>query len=601
MLSLHKRRLFTTEQRTYIFDRADGLCEKCSDILGDNWEADHIVRYTDGGLTTVSNAQALCKQCHILKTRVENILENSIRDTLSGKTPRKWQVEALQAIEEVRLQGATNHFAINATPGAGKTVLMELVARHFVEKGLVDSVLVLVPTDKLRTDCAEAFLDDLGFKLVASAGALQVRDAKDSIGQVVTYHQLSNAEHLDTALDHWTRNGKKLFVIADEIHHAADHADSSWGEALNYALERAEYGLLLSGTLWRTDLQKIPGIPYLKGADQELLANPHYSLSLRTATDEGYVSPVWFDITNITLERKLEGVDDGVNDLISVAIKDLADKDADVALREIVDNPHLDGIKALLADADASLQHMKLLHLEKYGNDPEAPAPPAGLIVCMSKKAANATAAILMELTGGKQRPVVVHGSVGADCKKRIKDFSQYKGQRDWIISVGMISEGVDIPRIKVISYLTNKKTRLIFSQIVGRAQRIRTDNYGNPLPEAAKVYMPAHIDLQQYSEEFMEEQGLSALEAVLAEKPEKALDKDLEKILEKRDKAEKEVKEKLYQLVSTQVIGHSNMLNGEYMGTSDAFFRLMLESHIDRETAAALHQKALALNILVQ
>ena len=600
MLSLHKRRLFTAEQRTYIFDRADGRCEHCRCALDDSWEADHIVRFKDGGLTTVSNAQALCKQCHVLKTRVETTLDVAFRDTLTGKTPRKWQKEALVAVETVRLQGETNHFAVNATPGAGKSLFMQLVARHFLDKGLIDTILCLVPTDTLRKQGADSFKEDIGIQLVAAAGALQVKDTNGAIGQVVTYQQLSHAEHLDTVIDYWTRDGKRLFVIADEIHHAADHADSSWGEALNYALERAQYALLLSGTLWRTDLQKIPGIPYLPGSDQELLANPHFSLSLREATEEGYVTPVWFDITNIKLERKLEDFDESVGDLISVALNELGDKDADVALREIVNNPHLEGVKALLADAHKSLVKMRTRHMETYGVDSEAKPPPAGLVVCMNKKVADATAAVLMEVTG--KRPVIVHGSVGSDCKKRIKTFS--KSDKEWIVSVGMISEGVDIPRIKVIAYLTNKKTKLIFSQIVGRAQRTRTDQYGKPIEEAAKVYMPAHYELETFSEEFLEEQGMGALEGLLKEKPEKQLDKNLEKILDElKDEKEKEQKvvQQLYRVVSTNVVGHSNLLNGEYMGADDAFFQAARDLGIDQTTAIAFHKRALDLGLLSQ
>ena len=167
-----------------------------------------------------------------------------------------------------------------------------------------------------------------------------------------------------------------------------------------------------------------------------------------------------------------------------------------------------------------------------------------------------------------------------------------------------MISEGVDIPRIKVIAYLTNKKTKLLFSQIVGRAQRTRTDQYGKIIEEAAKVYMPAHFELEKYSEEFLEEQGMAALEALLKEKPEKQVDKDLDKILEnlKEEKDhQKEVTQQLYQLISTNVVGHSNLLNGEYMGSDDAFFQAARDLGIDQATAAAFHKRALDLGILAQ
>jgi superfamily II DNA or RNA helicase len=42
----------------------------------------------------------------------------------------------------------------------------------------------------------------------------------------------------------------------------------------------------------------------------------------------------------------------------------------------------------------------------------------------------------------------------------------------DVIISVGMISEGVDIPRLRVLVYLPNARTELAFRQAVGRVVR---------------------------------------------------------------------------------------------------------------------------------
>ena len=162
----------------------------------------------------------------------------------------------------------------------------------------------------------------------------------------------------------------------------------------------------------------------------------------------------------------------------------------------------------------------------------------------------------------------------------------------------------MDIPRIKVIAYLTNKKTKLIFSQIVGRAQRTRIDQYGKPIEEAAKVYMPAHYELEAFSEEFLEEQGMSALEGLLKEKPEKQLDKNLEKILDElKDEKEKEQKvvQQFYRVVSTNVVGHSNLLNGEYMGADDAFFQAARDLGIDQTTAIAFHKRALDLGLLAQ
>ena len=601
MLSLHSKRLFTDKQREHIKDRANGKCENCGCELGDHWEADHKERFADGGETSVANAQALCIECHKQKTKLENYLDHAFRKTLTGKLPRQWQQDALKRVEELRTgPSGLNHFCISACPGAGKSLFMELVARHFLHIGLIDTILCIVPTDNLRTDAARNFKQDIGINLVAQAGDLKVKSASGCIGQVVTYSQLSNEENLDVSIDYWTRDGKKLLVIADEIHHAADHADSSWGKALSYALDRADFGLLLTGTLWRTDKTKIPGITYLQGVDQELVAKPHFELTLKEANEAGYVTTVWFDRFNINCkfvakeaEQKLfPGVEDE-EDIIDVCIREVEGKAGDVVLRNIVKNPYLDGVRHLLQMGENSLKTLKAAHWKNYDrNDENSPPAPAGLIIAADQRRANEIYNEIYKMTN--KRPLLVHTGVRNDCKKLIDKFRT--SDQDWIISVGMISEGVDIPRVKVICYLTNKKTRLIFAQIVGRAMRKRFDSSGRAIEEHAKILMPAHADLDLYSEDFLEEQDYVAQDDAAFGKTE-----DLENMTDKQklDKSkhdaeilERELAQAEGRVFATAHIGTDTILNGETVSQWD-FYQIGKELGIADDLLVKFHTKA--------
>lgn len=52
------------------FERAHGRCEACGIVLQANgWECDHVVELRDGGTNDVSNLRALCRPCHMAKTR----------------------------------------------------------------------------------------------------------------------------------------------------------------------------------------------------------------------------------------------------------------------------------------------------------------------------------------------------------------------------------------------------------------------------------------------------------------------------------------------------------------------------------------------------
>lgn len=66
-----KRRTFTEAQKIAIWDRAEGQCEwiqkkgqRCQESF-DNFrdaDADHIVKWIDGGPTSLENGRLLCKQ-----------------------------------------------------------------------------------------------------------------------------------------------------------------------------------------------------------------------------------------------------------------------------------------------------------------------------------------------------------------------------------------------------------------------------------------------------------------------------------------------------------------------------------------------------------
>ncbi len=72
---LDDQRLFTYEQRAAIFRKSNGKCVNPSanpdcpeECTWDNFHADHIVPYSAGGKTIVSNGQLLCPSCNLKKS-----------------------------------------------------------------------------------------------------------------------------------------------------------------------------------------------------------------------------------------------------------------------------------------------------------------------------------------------------------------------------------------------------------------------------------------------------------------------------------------------------------------------------------------------------
>jgi hypothetical protein len=99
----------------------------------------------------------------------------------------------------------------------------------------------------------------------------------------------------------------------------------------------------------------------------------------------------------------------------------------------------------------------------------------------------------IIELSEG-QRPVVVHSSI-PNAERRIASF-RTNGSKRWLVSVGMVSEGVDIPRLRVLVYLPAAGTELAFRQAIGRVVR----NVGHKDCSRAYVVMPALATFEEYA-----------------------------------------------------------------------------------------------------
>ena len=86
----------------------------------------------------------------------------------------------------------------------------------------------------------------------------------------------------------------------------------------------------------------------------------------------------------------------------------------------------------------------------------------------------------------------MLHAEAGAHEK-----LAAFTASRDeWIVAVNMVSEGVDIPRLRVGVYASAAKTPLMFRQVVGRFVRTIA---GRP-PDMSWLYLPADPVLRRHA-----------------------------------------------------------------------------------------------------
>ena len=101
------------------------------------------------------------------------------------------------------------------------------------------------------------------------------------------------------------------------------------------------------------------------------------------------------------------------------------------------------------------------------------------------------------------------------DAQQVIDSFRQSVGR--WIVAVGMISEGTDIPRLQVCCYLSRIRTELYYRQVLGRVLR-RT----GVLDDQAWLFMLAEEALQSFAERIADDlpDDLAVLSTVKAPAP---------------------------------------------------------------------------------
>lgn len=373
---------------------------------------------------------------------------------------RRWQEEARQAF----WANSSDNFQVTATPGAGKTRFAIAVAVEALERDLVDQLIVVAPTDHLRTQWAEAAIGQrLKLDPTLSNRVGQVRNGFH--GYVTTYAQIASAPKR-----HQLRaQNKRTMVILDEVHHAGDGL--RWGDAVANAFADCVKRLTLSGTPFRTKAgETIPFVRYEQDGDT-FQSQADYTYGYKEALADGVVRPVvfaaytgqarWLNSAGEVVATGLgEGSDGKAN---SKSIEQLA-------WRTALD-PQGEWVPHVIAAMDDRLNH------QRSHGIPDA----AGLVLASDQDSARAYAAIVEEVTGDK--PILVL-SDDADASNKISRFRD--GSNKYAVCVRMISEGCDIPRATTIAYMTSYRTSLFFAQAIGRVVRARRPK------EMATVFLPA-------------------------------------------------------------------------------------------------------------
>lgn len=377
-----------------------------------------------------------------------------------GQPPlRPWQREAMDAYRAAHGTAGRRDFLVTATPGAGKTTFALAVAGELMRRRVVDRVVIICPTDHLRTQWADA---GAAFGLVLDP---KMSNAQGPVpagchGYVGTYAQVAARPAI-----HAARSGKmRTLVVLDEIHHAGDGL--SWGEAVGEAFGEVHRRLSLTGTPFRTNAgERIPFVEYEVDGDL-LRSKADFTYGYRRALADRVVRPVVFAAySGVSRWRNSAG------EVIAASLAGAGTKSVETAAWRTALDPTGGWVPHVIAAMDERISQLRSSGM------PDA----AGLVLASDQDDARDYADVVRRITGHK--PVLIL-SDDAAASKRIERFRT--SDERIAVCVRMISEGVDIPRAACLAWMTSYRTPLFFAQAVGRVVRARNSR------EAATVFLPA-------------------------------------------------------------------------------------------------------------
>ncbi|EIM27210.1 DEAD/DEAH box helicase [Microvirga lotononidis] len=403
---------------------------------------------------------------------------------------RPWQDAAVRkALTWLTETRQDRHFLINAAPGAGKTICASMIARRLIEMNEIDRVIIIAPRAEVVRQWAEEFkfvtgrpvtrvtgadgeVDDYGTDLCATWAAIQ--GLQDAFQQVC---MRSNT-----------------LIICDEHHHAAVQA--SWGTDADSAFAEAKYALILTGTPIRSDGQESVWLAFDSHGRIDHPEAGSYTLTYGEAVSLGYCRPITFHRHegrfSVVVNNGEEAIAVSGTDSPSIpqSLKGIKGLQQALDFFKLACTPKYlpDGVTPDTNSYQASMLEWGISKL----NDLRDTVPNAGgLIIAPSIPVAQYMADLLEILDG--EKPVLVHSQL-PNAEARIASFKNTN--KRWLVSVSMISEGVDIKRLRVLVYLPYAQTELAFRQAMGRVVRsLGDDDYSR-----AYVVMPTHRILEEYA-----------------------------------------------------------------------------------------------------
>jgi len=401
----------------------------------------------------------------------EIVLQDYYYDDASGKTPRYYQANAINAAVEAIAKGQDRVLLVMAT-GTGKTYTAFQIIWRLWKARRKKRILFLadrnVLIDQAMVNDFRPFRGSM-VKLSTSAGAIE----RDYGGPGETAPALDGRRRIDTAYEVYLglyqaitgpEDRQKIYrelspdffdlIVIDECHRGSAAEDSAWREILEYFESATQIGL----TATPKETKYVSNVAYF--------GEPVFSYSLKQGIRDGFLAP--YKVVKVHIDRDIEGYRPQ---------KGQRDREG-----ELVEDRHYnvkDFDRTLVIDDRTKLVARKVTRfLEESGDRYQKT-----IVFCVDQEhAARMRQALVNEnadLVAESVRYVMRITGGDSEGQAELGNFIDPESRYPVLVTTSrLLSTGVDAQTCRLIVLDREVGSMTEFKQIVGRGTRVHEDTH---------------------------------------------------------------------------------------------------------------------------
>lgn len=399
----------------------------------------------------------------------ESIVLQDYHDDGSGKSPRYYQVNAVNAAIEAIAKGQDRILLVMAT-GTGKTYTAFQIIWRLWKAGRKKRILFLADRNVLVDQTMVNDFRPFG-PAMAKLSTKSKTIERDDGTEVELTTALDKYRRIDTAYEVYLglyqaitgpEDRQKLYrefspgffdlIVVDECHRGSAAADSAWREILEHFSAATQIGL----TATPKETAYVSNIHYF--------GKPVYSYSLKQGIQDGFLAP--YKVVKVHIDRDVEGYRPARGDV---------DRDGDEIEDRLYNQKDFD--RVLVLDERTKLVARKVAEFLKESNDRYQKS----IIFCVDEEhAARMRQALVNEnadLVSENERYVMRITGSDTEGQAQLGNFIDPESRYPVLVTTSrLLSTGVDAQTCRLIVIDRSVGSMTEFKQIVGRGSRVHED-----------------------------------------------------------------------------------------------------------------------------